>query len=224
MNSANSEFLYKTQPLRSGLCRAKVALACGVSWLLFPAFVDASQGDRSGTVPFRFSTQTSIGSKMTRGAERASQDDQTSQACPVSPRIGAPWPSRFQEGPTDRRVSVAIGSDPLTLQPTRRGHWFFAKALLIVKARAGSRIKVVGREKTSGSRMLFTHLSKPASKFPKKGVVPKRGQGLRGPADLPGYVFAREPGCYRVTVTLGGRVFKVRFPVAIPTPPGSSRG
>jgi hypothetical protein len=224
MNYANSGFSYKSGIVRSGLCRAKVALACGVSCLAFPAFVDASQGDRSGTVPFLFSAQASIGGNMTRGVGTTSQDDQTSQACPVSPRIGAPWPSRFQEGPTDRRVSVAIGTDPLTLQPTRGGHWFFAKALLIVKARAGSRIKVVGKERTFGSKMLFTHLSKPASKFPKKGLVPKRGQGLRGPADLPGYVFVRESGCYRVTVTLGGRVFKVRFPVVVPTSPDSSHG
>lgn len=84
--------------------------------------------------------------------------------------------------------------------------------LIGVRAPAGTPLEIRGAERTTGEAIGFTHLAagrgegEALAPGPAAGTVPDRGQGTRGVADLPGYVLVEEPGCFRFTVAVRGRV------------------
>jgi len=138
------------------------------------------------------------------------------QACPAGPPFAERWLGQMLGGPTDGPVTVAVGRDPnehgLPASPARGGRYLLTKVLLAVAAPPGTLLEIRGAERETGAAMGFTHLDRSRREGeaiepgPSIGEVPDRGQGTSGVADIPGYVLVEEPGCFRFTVAVGGRV------------------
>jgi len=114
-------------------------------------------------------------------------------------------------------VTVAVGRRPhevgLPVSPDPAGgRYLLTKVLLSVLAPPGTPLEIRGSGDETGAAMGFTHLDRARREGwaivpgPQAGEVPDRGQGAAGVADIPGYVLVEEPGCFRFTVAVDGRV------------------
>lgn len=159
----------------------------------------ADEGD--GAAPAREATMT---------AERPASP---AGPCPTRGRFRDRWPEFAAGGPSAGPVTLALGRDAETRgvgsQRDADGR-LRAKVLLLVDAAAGTpvRMSVAGPPGVSARLTHFSYATGwDGARAEIAAEVPDRGQGSDRPADVPGHVMATGPGCYAITVEVGGRSY-----------------
>ena len=136
------------------------------------------------------------------------------KACPTDARYRDRWPDTAAGGPSIGPITIAVGKgvEKRGLRAKRVDPGvLFAKMLILIDAKAGTRMQVTTTAAVQGDELRLDHFSdvggwsEARSRLDTR--VPDRGQEKNRPADIPGYVYASQPGCYALQVLLDGRSY-----------------